>query len=83
MAMLASIRNKRFSHECAAVPKRAHIQGSKTFVSLNSRPESNQEEENTIFPAFVPIREGLVRLGPKHQNISAARTRFDTGAPRS
>jgi len=33
------------SQKCAAVPRRARIQGSQTFVSLNSRLESNKEEE--------------------------------------
>ena len=33
------------SQKCAAVPRRARIQGSKTFVSLNSRLESNTEED--------------------------------------
>ena len=31
-------------HKCAAVPRQARIYGSKTFVSLNSRFESNEEE---------------------------------------
>ena len=31
--------------KCAAVPRRARIQGAKTFVSLNSGRESHQEEE--------------------------------------
>ena len=30
---------------CAIFPRRARIQGSQTFVSLNSRLESNKEEE--------------------------------------
>jgi len=30
---------------CEAVPRRAHIAGSQTFVSLNSRLESNKEEQ--------------------------------------
>ena len=29
----------------AAVPRRANVQGSQTFVSLNSMLESNKEEE--------------------------------------
>jgi len=33
------------SQKCAAVPRRARISGSETFVSLNSRLESNKEEE--------------------------------------
>jgi len=33
------------SQKCAAVPRRARIEGSKTCVSLNSRLESNKEEE--------------------------------------
>ena len=32
-------------HKCAAVPRRARIQGSWTYVSLNFRLESNKEEE--------------------------------------
>ena len=31
---------------CAAVPRRARIQGSQTSVSLNFRLESNKEEED-------------------------------------
>ena len=33
------------SHKCAAVPRRARIEGSYTFASLNSRLETNEEEE--------------------------------------
>ena len=33
------------SHKSAAVPKRARISGSWTFVSLNSRLDSNKEEK--------------------------------------
>ena len=33
------------SQKCAAVPRRAHILGTKTFASLNCRLESNKEEE--------------------------------------
>ena len=33
------------SQNCEAVPRRARIQGSWTFVSLNYRLESNREEE--------------------------------------
>ena len=33
------------SHKCEAAPRRARFSGSETFVSLNSRLESNQEEE--------------------------------------
>ena len=33
------------SHKCAAVPRRARIEGPQTFASLNSRLESNKEEE--------------------------------------
>ena len=33
------------SQKCAAVPRRARIEGSKTFVSPNSRLDSNKEEE--------------------------------------
>ena len=32
--------------KCAAVPRRARIQGSWTFVSLTSRLESNKEEDS-------------------------------------
>ena len=32
----------------AAVPRRARIQGSKTFVSLSSRLEGNKEEEENV-----------------------------------
>ena len=35
------------SLKCAAVPRRARIEGSWTFVSLNSRLESNEEEEGS------------------------------------
>ena len=31
--------------KCAVVPRRAHTYGSSTFVSFNSRLESNKEEE--------------------------------------
>ena len=34
------------SQTCAAVPRRTRIQGSQTFVSLNSRLESDIEEED-------------------------------------
>ena len=34
-------------HKCAVVPRRARIQGAQTCVSLNSRLESNKEEETT------------------------------------
>ena len=34
------------SQRCAAVPRRAHIQGSWICVLLNSRLESNKEEED-------------------------------------
>jgi len=33
-------------HKCAAVPRRARIQGSYTFASLNSRLDSNREEKD-------------------------------------
>ena len=33
------------SQKCAAVPRRARIEGSYSFVSLNSRLESNKEEK--------------------------------------
>ena len=33
------------SQKCAAVPKRARIEGSKTFVSLNTKCESNRRTE--------------------------------------
>ena len=32
--------------KCAAVPRLARIEGSKTFVSLNSRFESHKQEED-------------------------------------
>ena len=35
-------------HKCGAVPRRARIQGSCTFVSLNSRLESNKEEGEKV-----------------------------------
>jgi len=35
------------SEICEAVPSRARIQGARTFVSLNSRLESNKKEERT------------------------------------
>jgi len=34
--------------KCEAVPRRARIQGSSTFASLNSRLESNDEEEKGV-----------------------------------
>ena len=40
------------SQKCAAIPRRAHIQGSYTFVSLTSRLESDNEEEKN-FPDEV------------------------------
>jgi len=36
------------SQKCAAVPRRARIQGSKTCISLNYRLESKKEERRTI-----------------------------------
>ena len=49
---------------CEAVPKRARISGSKTFASLNTRPESNKEEkeeEGVGFAYQVPGRESFPR----------------------
>ena len=34
------------SQNCDAVPRRARIQGTQTFVSLNSRLESNKGQES-------------------------------------
>ena len=39
-------RTSTYDGECAAVPRRARIQGAETFVSLNSRLENNKEEEH-------------------------------------
>ena len=33
-------------HKCAVVPRRARISGSSTFRSLNTRLESNNEEDS-------------------------------------
>jgi hypothetical protein len=33
---------------CEAVPRRARISGPQTFVSLNSRLESDKEEEKKV-----------------------------------
>ena len=38
------LRTTTTSQKCEAVPRRARISGSWTFVSLNSRLESNKEE---------------------------------------
>ena len=38
------------SQKCAAVPRRARISGSQTFVSINSRLKSNKEEEAGSMP---------------------------------
>ena len=38
-------RGFRVSQKCEAVPRRARISGSYTFLSLNSGLESNKEEE--------------------------------------
>ena len=38
-------RAPRLNLKCEAIPRRARIQGSQTFVSLNSSLESNKEEE--------------------------------------
>ena len=46
-----------------AVPRRARIQGSQTLVSLNSRLESNQEEEDwQPRPPVVDAPTGVERL---------------------
>ena len=37
------------SQKCAAVPRRARIQGSYTLVSLNSRLESERKEEEAVY----------------------------------
>ena len=50
------------SQKLAEVPRRAHIQGSSTFASLNSRLERNQEEE------------GRSRRGMKHAQPPARET---------
>jgi len=34
------------AQKCEAVPRRARIDGSQTFVSLNSRLDSNEDEED-------------------------------------
>ena len=39
-------------HKCEAVPRRARIQGSWTFVSLNSRRASKKEEEKDV-PVWI------------------------------
>ena len=36
------------AQKCAAVPRRARIQGSSTLVSRNFRLESNEEEEEAV-----------------------------------
>ena len=53
-------RTCRDSQKCKAVPRRARIQGSYTFASLNSRPENNTEEEEirmeTDFSPLPPLK---------------------------
>ena len=39
------VKNTTTLQKCAVVPRRARVQGSQTFVSLNSRLENNEEEE--------------------------------------
>ena len=62
----------RGTHHCAAVPRRARIQGSRTFVSLNSRLGSDNEEgEKTRSPkSQTPNsksrRERLERVMAEH-----------------
>ena len=41
------------SQKCEAVPRRARIDGSQTFVSLNSRLDSNEEEEEEVHPTNI------------------------------
>jgi len=36
------------TQNCAAVPRRARIEGSQTFASLNSRLESKKQEEEDL-----------------------------------
>ena len=43
------------SHKCAVVPSRARLEGSKTFVSLKSRLESNKKKKKKErCPPVVP-----------------------------
>ena len=51
-----------FSQNCDAVPRRARISGSYTFVSLNSRLESNDEEEEERLPEWFSTRLAKPKL---------------------
>ena len=66
--------------KCAAVPKRARIQGSLTFVSLNARLESNKEKKRIHFHArpfvgvfqtsvFPTVEESRSILGQELANV--------------
>ena len=63
------------SQKCEAVPRRVRMQGSYTFASLNSRLESNREEEEEggLRP---PERSDIARpgrQGPSVEQISQSR----------
>jgi len=66
--------------DCEAVPRRTRIQGASTCVSLNSRLESNQEEEEErglAYPALVGAPEEANQahlcLGPQQTSLKRAR----------
>ena len=46
--MRINLRRSTAQQKCGAAPRRARIQGSQIVVSLNSRLESNQEEEEDL-----------------------------------
>ena len=50
-----SIQEKTALHKGAAVPRRARIEGAYTYVSLNSRLESNDEKEEDWWGARVDV----------------------------
>ena len=49
------------SQKCAALPRRARIQGSYTFASLNSRLESNKKKKK--IPPFAAACGHVCALG--------------------
>ena len=58
-SVITGSNNRRTNlQKCAVVPRRARIQGSQTFVSLNERLESRNEEEE---PATTTIPQSRTK----------------------
>ena len=60
--------------KCAAFPRRARIQGSWTFESLNSRLESNKEKDDEDQPARQVKRKRFKRSQARDNRLRALRS---------